>query len=98
MACAHFGLDEFCSMQYEVREGRFTGHALRPACYGEGKIHYAEGLAQQHGLDLDGSYFYTDSFSDIPMLERVGHPQVVHPDLRLRRVARERGWPLHDWR
>jgi HAD superfamily hydrolase (TIGR01490 family) len=98
MACAHFGLDEYCSMQYEVREGRFTGHALRPVCYGEGKIHYAEGLARQHGLDLQECYFYTDSFSDIPMLERVGYPQVVHPDLRLRRVAREKGWPIHDWR
>ena len=45
-------------------------------------------------VDLAASYFYTDSISDLPLVERVGHPVAVNPDLRLRRLARKRGWPL----
>jgi len=44
------------------------------------------------------SYFYTDSYSDLPMLERVGHPRVINPDPRLRRRARVRGWEVETWR
>ena len=98
-ACAlnHWGLQEFLSMRYEIVDGCFTGEVLRPLCFGEGKVHYAEALAAERGIDLDGSWFYTDSFTDLPMLERVGHPMVVNPDPRLRRVARRREWPVLDW-
>ena len=98
-ACAvgHWGLDGFLSMRYEVADGCFTGDVHLPLCYGEGKVHYAEALAAKEGLDLDGSWFYTDSFTDLPMLERVGHPMVVNPDPRLRREARRREWPILDW-
>jgi putative phosphoserine phosphatase/1-acylglycerol-3-phosphate O-acyltransferase len=77
-----------------VRDGRFTGEAERPVCYGAGKIYWAERFAAAEGIDLDRSYFYTDSITDLPVLERVGEPRVVNPDLRLRRVAARRGWPL----
>jgi phosphoserine phosphatase len=63
-------------------------------CYGQGKVVWAERFAAEHDVDLAASYFYTDSISDLPLLERVGHPVVVNPDLRLRRLARKRGWPL----
>jgi len=84
-------------MQYEVNDGRLTGEVIKPLCYGEGKVHYAEVLAAADGIDLDGSWFYTDSFTDLPMLERVGNPRIVNPDPRLRRLARQRDWPILDW-
>ena len=48
-------------------------------------------------LDLSQSWFYTDSYTDMPMLERVGNQVVVNPDPRLRRIAKRRGWPVQDW-
>lgn len=96
-ATAHFGLDDYICTQLEVADGRFTGKTIRPVCYAEGKVELAEAWSQKHSVSLDKSYFYSDSFSDAPMLRRVGHPRVVNPDMRLRLLARRYGWPLVDW-
>lgn len=93
----HFVLDEALSTRYSVRDGRFTGDVELPLCYGAGKVLIAERAAAAHGLDLSRSTFYSDSITDLPMLERVGRPRVVAPDPRLRRLARRRGWPILDW-
>jgi len=77
-----------------VQDGRFTGEVVRPLCYAAGKVHWARGLATRLGLDLAASHFYTDSITDQPLLEVVGHPWIVHPDPPLRRVAERRGWPI----
>ncbi len=98
MAREEFGLDDTLFQHYEVRDGCFTGDPLRPICYAGGKVEVAERWARASGIDLAGSSFYTDSSTDLPMLERVGHPYAVHPDPRLRVVARARGWPILDWR
>lgn len=82
----------------EVEGGLLTGRHVAPACAGAGKVVYAERFAAEHGIDLARSYFYTDSYSDLPMLERVGHPRVINPDVRLRRQARVRGWEIETWR
>lgn len=84
--------------QLEVRDGKLTGRHESPACYGPGKIAHAEAFAKTHGIDLSRSYFYSDSISDLPMLERVGEPRVVNPDPRLRRAAATRGWSHEIWR
>ncbi|MBN1772898.1 MAG: HAD-IB family hydrolase [Deltaproteobacteria bacterium] len=98
LATRYFGLDGFRCTRYELGpDGRFTGDLVLPLCYGEGKVHHAEAYAADHGLDLDRSYFYTDSNTDLPMLRRVPHPRVVKPDIRLRWEARRRGWPILDW-
>jgi len=81
----------------EVEDGKLTGKHFEPACYGAGKVLHAEALAAEHGLDLDASHFYTDSISDLPMLERVGHAHVINPDPRLGREAASRGWPVSTW-
>jgi HAD superfamily hydrolase (TIGR01490 family) len=81
----------------EVRDGLFTG-VCEQVCYGDGKVAAAERWARDHGVDLDRSAFYTDSVSDLPMLERVGEPRVINPDPRLRLLARRRGWPVDWWR
>jgi len=59
-----------------------------------GKTHWARQFAEEQGIDLRQSYFYTDAISDLPMLELVGQPRVVNPDRLLRRHARRRGWPI----
>jgi HAD superfamily hydrolase (TIGR01490 family) len=97
-ALEHFGLDVALCTRFQVRDGLFTGSLERPLCYGPGKVELAEAHARAHGIDLDESYFYTDSITDRPMLERVGHPRVVHPDPRLRLLSLKRGWPVLDWR
>ena len=97
MAREEFGLDVTLCQGYEVRDGRFTGAPLRPLCYAAGKVEVAEAWASEQGVDLAKSAFYSDSSTDVPMLERVGQPFAVHPDPRLRMIARRRGWPMLDW-
>ncbi len=77
-----------------VDEGRLTGDAVRPLCYGAGKRYWAEQFARAHGVDLQRSYFYSDSITDLPALNVVGHPCPVNPDRLLRRHARRHGWPI----
>ena len=77
-----------------VIDGRLTGDAARPLCYGEGKRYWAEEFARTHGVDLQCSYFYSDSITDLPALSLVGHPRPVNPDRLLRRHARRHGWPI----
>lgn len=93
-----FGLHEILCTRYEVEAGRFTGDVVRPLCFGPGKVLHAEELATRAGIDLAQSAFYTDSITDLPLLERVGRPYIVNPDPRLRVTARRRGWPVLDWR
>lgn len=91
---ADLGIEHVLASELEVCDGRFTGRAVLPLCYGAGKIERAERFAAERGIDLSRSYFYSDSISDLPMLERVGEPRIVCPDPRLRREARRRGWPI----
>ena len=91
---ADLGIEHCLVTRLVVADGVFTGEVERPVCYGSGKMRWVERFAAGHAIDLGGSYFYTDSITDLPVLEQVGHPRVVHPDPRLRRVAQQRGWPL----
>lgn len=80
--------------RFEIIEGRFTGNLVEPMCYGDGKLQAAQDYAGRHGIDLRASYFYTDSISDLPLLEYVGHPVAVNPDTKLRKLAEERNWSI----
>jgi len=93
---ADLGIEHVLCTTLEVREGRFTGRPER-LCYGPDKVRLAEEWARTHGVDLRASSFYTDSVSDLPMLERVGEPRVVNPDPRLRVRAASRRWPVEKW-
>jgi HAD superfamily hydrolase (TIGR01490 family) len=90
-------LDAVLCTRLEVDSGRFTGRVLPPVCFGPGKVAWAERLAAEHTIDLGSSWFYTDSYSDLPMLQRVGRQVVVNPDPRLRRFARRVGWAVEQW-
>ena len=90
------GIDHVLSSELEVDAGIFTG---RPAafCFGHHKVVLAEAWAARHNVDLATSYFYSDSYNDLPMLERVGTAIAVNADARLRRHARRRGWASPRW-
>jgi hypothetical protein len=77
-------------------DGRYTGELERYA-YGEEKASLIRRLADTDGLDLAGSFAYTDSATDVPMLEAVGHPVAVNPDRALRRIACLRGWDVRQF-
>jgi phosphoserine phosphatase len=66
-------------------------------CYGDGKSVVTEAWCARRGIDLAKCYFYTDSMSDVSLLEKVGHPVAVNPDRRLRAHAKKRGWAVMDW-
>jgi len=70
---------------------------VKPMCYGAGKVARAERLARERGFSLSDATFYSDSITDLPLLERAGEAVVVNPDGRLRRVARRRGWSVLRW-
>jgi HAD superfamily hydrolase (TIGR01490 family) len=78
----------------EVRDGIYTGRPAGVFVYRSGKAEAIRRLAEREGIDLSASYAYSDSESDMPMLEAVGHPVAVNPDVALARVARERGWDV----
>ena len=81
----------------EVEAGIYTGR-LERRLYGPAKGAALVELAAADDLDLASSTAYSDSYSDLPFLEAVGHPVVVNPDRALARVARERGWPIRRFR
>jgi HAD superfamily hydrolase (TIGR01490 family) len=74
-------------------DGRYTGRAVR-ILHGPEKAAELRELASSVGLDLSVCTAYSDSHTDLPFLEAVGHPVAVNPDRRLRRVASRRGWPV----
>jgi len=98
LVSADLGLDGIlCNAFEEDRDGRLTGRAVEPLCYGQGKVAAAARYAASQGCGLVDCAFYSDSLSDLPMLEAVGRPVVVEPDPRLRRLANRRGWQAETW-
>ena len=98
LATEAWGFDAWIANRFTVdADGALDGDFEPPLAYGSGKVDRAEQWAARHGVDLGRSWFYSDSISDLPMLERVGRPVVVQPDPRLARIARQRGWPIEAW-
>jgi HAD superfamily hydrolase (TIGR01490 family) len=93
----HFGVSGVIATRARIENGRYTGE-LAFYCAGEGKAQAIRDLAERVGLDLGGSYAYSDSISDLPMLEAVGHPVAVNPDKDLRKEAEARDWDIRDFR
>ncbi len=92
------GIEHVVSTVFEVdEEGCFTGRAEPPLCVGKGKVTRARELADRLGFRLEDATFYTDSLSDLPLLEAVAEPVAVNPDPRLMRVAKKRGYRIERW-
>ncbi len=75
-------------------DGVYTGELAGPFVYGPGKVAAIREIATRESYDLNTSYAYSDSASDLPMLEAVGHPVAVNPDAHLAGVAHDHGWPI----
>jgi len=91
---ARLGVKHILYTRLEVEHGRFTGRVVEPICFEEGKIYWLQQLVDEQAIDLAKSWFYTDSVTDLPLLELVGHPVVTNPDPRLYRIAVRRHWPV----
>lgn len=79
-----------------AEDGKYTGD-IAFYCFGEGKVEAIRALADREGYALEHCYAYSDSVTDLPMLEAVGHPTVVNPDRALRKEASARGWPVRSF-
>jgi HAD superfamily hydrolase (TIGR01490 family) len=90
------GADRVVATKMVQLDGRYTGE-IDFYAYAENKAAAIRELAETEGYDLSGSYGYSDSITDLPMLEVVGHPYAVNPDKALRKIATERGWPILDF-
>ncbi len=88
------GVDHLIYTRLEVENGLFTGRVIDPICFEEGKIYWLQQFIEEEGIDLAKSWFYTDSVTDLPLLELVGHPVVTNPDPLLYRTAIKRHWPV----
>ena len=86
------GFDGALGTVCEVEDGKYTGKATRPL-HAENKAR----CIQKLDYDLAASTAYSDSHTDLPFLEAVGHPVAANPDRKLRRIAAERGWPVVDF-
>lgn len=88
------GMDGGIGTRYVVENGAYTGALDGPFVYGPGKVKAIEKLATEVDLDLPGSWAYSDSFSDLPMMELVGNAVAVNPDAPLLEKARQEGWKV----
>jgi HAD superfamily hydrolase (TIGR01490 family) len=88
------GIDHMLYTRLEVEDGLFTGRVIEPICFEEGKIYWLQQFIEEHGIDLAKSWFYTDSITDLPLLDLVGHPVAANPDPLLYRAAVKRRWPV----
>ncbi len=91
------GIERVLCTRLEVEGERFTGRVVEPMCYGAGKVTLASHMLAEADLDLGDSVFYSDSITDLPLLESVAKPVVVNPDARLQRIAWDRSWLVERW-
>jgi putative phosphoserine phosphatase/1-acylglycerol-3-phosphate O-acyltransferase len=88
------GIEHLLYTRLGVEDGILTGKVVKPTCYGEGKAAAGRSLASKYDLDLEQSYFYSDSDEDLPLFELVGRPRPLNPNRKLAQIAKERQWPV----
>ena len=91
--CELHGVDDYIATNPEMKDGRYTGKVDGAPSYREGKITRLQQWLDQQGITLEGSYGYSDSFNDLPLLQAVEHPCVVDADDALTAYAQQQGWP-----
>lgn len=91
-----FGIEHLIASQAEILNGRFTGNVVGTPCYRHGKVERLQTWVEEHGESMTGSWFYSDSHTDLPLLNAVDNPVAVNPDETLRAEAQVRGWPIID--
>jgi HAD superfamily hydrolase (TIGR01490 family) len=93
-----FAFDGLISNRLEFVNGVATGRVIAPLLAEQEKVNAIRRYCAEYNVDAACAKAYSDSFSDLPMLEAVGSPAAVNPDRRLRKIALERGWPVLDLR
>ena len=88
------GIEHLLYTKLGVEDGILNGKVVKPTCYGEGKAIAGRNLAAKYDLDLDESYFYSDSHEDLPLFDIVGRPRPLNPNRKLAQIAKERQWPV----
>lgn len=94
----YLGCEEARAIGPVLKDGKLTKELQKPLCLKEGKTYYAKEIAKQQGIRLRDCYFYTDHSSDLDLLEHVGFPQTVNPEIYLKKIAKERNWPIHQFK
>ena len=95
---ARLGVKDILASDPELVDGRYTGKCVGTPCFQEGKVTRLQEWLSSRDESLEGSYFYSDSINDLPLLEQVSHPVAVDPDARLRAIAESRGWKIMSLR
>ncbi len=91
---AELGIPHLIATEPEIVDGRFTGRVSGTPCFREGKVQRLREWLAVHGGDLKGSWFYSDSHNDLPLLRLVEHPVAVNPDPTLLQQAQAQHWPV----
>lgn len=91
---ARLGVDTLLATECGMENGRYTGRSVDVPCFQDGKVVRLERWLAENGVSLEGSWFYSDSRNDLPLLSRVSNPVAVDPDPVLRAEAEARGWPV----
>jgi len=91
---ALYGIEHLLATEPEISDGRYTGKVAGTPCFQHGKVMRLQGWLAEHGETLDGSWFYSDSHNDLPLLGAVAHPVAVDPDEILLQHAGKHGWPV----
>ena len=86
------GIDSLLATEPEIKNGRYTGHVEGTPCFQEGKVTRLNKWLTENDITMDGSWFYSDSHNDLPLLKLVSHPVVVDADEELLHYAKQRQW------
>lgn len=95
VAC--YGIQHLLATEPEIENGRYTGKVAGEPCFKLGKIAHLKQWLKQTGESIKGASFYSDSHNDLPLLELVDNPVVVHGDNKLLAIAKQRNWQCMDW-
>jgi HAD superfamily hydrolase (TIGR01490 family) len=89
-----YGVSHLLATEAEIVDGEYTGGISGTPCFQTGKVERLHAWLDQNHQDLNGSWFYSDSHNDLPLLEQVDHPVAVDPDDTLKSHAQRLGWPI----
>ena len=96
---SEFGVDTLLAIELEIKDNRYTGKVAGTPTFQDGKVtRLQEWLTKNPEFSMEGSYFYSDSKNDLPLLKKVDFPFAVNPDPELERTARENDWPVLNLR
>lgn len=93
-----YGVDQLLATEPEIIAGEYTGAVNGTPCFQAGKVEQLHNWLEKENQTLEGSWFYSDSHNDLPLLEQVEHPVAVDPDDKLKSHARAMGWPITSLR